>query len=258
MAEQFLSYGDRVVISGRNPVTVQKVVEELRATLKQNDSSVDPSALVFGQACDVRDPESVETLAVKAAEQLQHVDIWVNNAGVTHRTKAPIDEVKVEEIQGVVETNLFGTVYGCRAAIRSMKAEGKNTGTIFNVDGFGSRGNPSPGNVGYGLSKAAIPQLTKSLSKETKDTKIGVHVVSPGMVITDLLLTGNREKRSLKVFNILAEKPETAAEWLVPRMRGVADKPRPGSRYISYLTVPGVVWRFFTAPWRRNRLIKVD
>jgi len=78
------------------------------------------------------------------------------------------------------------------------------------------------------------------------------------MVITDLLLTGNREKRSLKVFNILAEKPETAAEWLVPRMRGVADKPRPGSRYISYLTVPGVVWRFFTAPWRRNRLIKVD
>ena len=51
---------------------------------------------------------------------------------------------------------------------------------------------------------------------------VGVHTLSPGMVITDLLLTGNRNARALWAFNILAEMPDTVAEYLVPRIRALA------------------------------------
>lgn len=76
------------------------------------------------------------------------------------------------------------------------------------------------------------------------------------MVVTDLLLSSSTGKGALKIFNILAERPETTAAWLVPRMRGAISKP--SGEYLKFLTPTGVAWRFATAPWRRNRLIHVE
>eukprot|EP00466_Bigelowiella_natans_P004409 jgi/Bigna1/69740/fgenesh1_pg.9_\ len=233
MANSFLEYGDRVVVSGRKTDDVKRVVAELRSKFAS-----DPPR-VFGCSCDVRDPDSVEFLAQESSRHLGHIDVWVNNAGVSQSPKAAIFETPVEDIRSIVETNLLGTFYGSRAAMSVMKTnskEGKRgmNGHIFNVDGSGSRGNRTPGSAAYGASKAAIPQLTSSLSAEGQksDVKVGVHVISPGMVTTDLLLgnkfnekkkKGNKAQdlQALKIFNILAEKPETAADWVVPRMRGV-------------------------------------
>jgi chlorophyll(ide) b reductase len=88
---------------------------------------------------------------------------------------------------------------------------------------------------------------------------VRVHTCSPGMVLTDLLMgsaAGAADKRALHIFNILAERPETTAAWLVPRMR--AATALPSGEYIRFLDGPGVVWRFATSPWRRNRLIQVQ
>ena len=142
-----------------------------------------------------------------------------------------------------------------RAAISVMISQ-PSGGTVFNMDGSGSRGNPTPNSVAYGASKAALPQLAKSLARETRGTGVRVHLASPGMVTTYLLLR-DASPSSLKVFNILADHPETTAAWLVPRMRAAHIDALPSGLYIRYLTTLSAMGRFATAPWRRDRLVKV-
>ena len=76
------------------------------------------------------------------------------------------------------------------------------------------------------------------------------------MVITDLLVKKPTEtyKPPYKIFNILAEKADTVADWLVPRILG-ASQPGKTGKSIEYLTFYGVLWRFLTAPFRSNRII---
>jgi len=76
------------------------------------------------------------------------------------------------------------------------------------------------------------------------------------MVMTDLLMnSASGNKRALKIFNILAENPDTVAKWLAPRIRGVQ-----GLQHdpIRFLTPPGVMYRFLTAMARKDRLVKVS
>lgn len=260
MAHQFLSLGDRVVIASRNKQAVDDAVRALAAAAPPLPSGAAGSPRVVGVVCDVRDTASVEALATEAVKQLGRIDIWVNNAAVTQAPKAAVAETPPSTLRAVVETNLLGTLYGSRAAMRQMSQQGTG-GSVFNVDGAGSRGRSTANSAVYGATKAAIPQLTRSLAREGRDARVGVHAVSPGMVTTDLLLSSGARTRpgALKIFNILAEKPETAAAWLVPRMRGLAaatgpNKAPPSSAYVSYLTPPGVVWRFATAPFRSGRI----
>jgi len=99
-----------------------------------------------------------------------------------------------------------------------------------------------------GATKRAIPQLTESLAKETEGSGVGVHTLSPGMVLTDLLLRDSTPEVK-RVFNILAEKPETVASFLVERVREVEGS----GQYIRFLTNPKAAWRFATAWRRKNR-----
>lgn len=95
-------------------------------------------------------------------------------------------------------------------------------GRIFLIDGAGSRGTATANSATYGSTKAAMPQLLRSLAAEVKQSKVSVHLASPGMVATDLLLKGVSNPRAAKIVNILAEDPKVVAAWLAPRMRGVA------------------------------------
>lgn len=95
-------------------------------------------------------------------------------------------------------------------------------GRVFLIDGAGSRGNATANTASYGSTKAAMPQLLRSLASELRNTNVSVHLASPGMVATDLLLKGVSNKASAaRIVNILAEEPKIVAAWLVPRMRGV-------------------------------------
>jgi chlorophyll(ide) b reductase len=121
------------------------------------------------------------------------------------------------------------------------------------MDGRGATGNATPKGAAYGATKSALPQLTKSLAAEVKGSGVSVHITSPGMVITDLLMREENRNRAafVRIMNILAEKPNTVAEWMVPRMRGVTGN----GKYFKFLTAPGVLWRFANF-WRmNNRLI---
>jgi chlorophyll(ide) b reductase len=60
-----------------------------------------------------------------------------------------------------------------------------------------------------------------SLAAQVKGTRVSVHIASPGMVATDLLLSTVSSNRSAQFINVLAEEPSVVARWLAPRMRGV-------------------------------------
>jgi short-subunit dehydrogenase len=79
-------------------------------------------------------------------------------------------------------------------------------GHVFLVDGAGVGGNPTKGYASYGATKRAMPQLVASLNKELQDSsqakqKVCIHNLSPGMVLTDLLLSDSTPEQR-KLFNV--------------------------------------------------------
>ncbi|CAN8069952.1 unnamed protein product [Agarophyton chilense] len=128
---------------------------------------------------------------------------------------------------------------------------------VFLVDGSGTLGNATACYAAYGATKRCVPQLVKSLNKECAlvNSRCRFHCLSPGMVLTDLLLAGNVQPSSRRIFNLLAEEPHTVADFLVPRIRRVVRLDRRNT-YIKFLTAPKAALRLlagFVLRVRRNR-----
>ncbi|KAK4713457.1 hypothetical protein R3W88_019364 [Solanum pinnatisectum] len=253
LAREFLLSGDRVIVTSRSPVSVGLTIEELEENVKQTLNAATGSARkklahakVVGIACDVSDPVDVKKLGKFAADELGYIDIWVNNAG-TNKGFRPLLEFTNNDIQEIVSTNLIGSILCTKEAIQIMEAQSKG-GHVFNMDGAGSGGSSTPLTAVYGSTKCGLRQLQSSLLKECKRSKVGVHTASPGMVLTDLLLSGSTIQNR-QMFNIICEHPETVARTLVPRMRVV----KGSGRAINYLTPPRILIALVTAWLRRGR-----
>ncbi|KAK8595602.1 hypothetical protein V6N13_000309 [Hibiscus sabdariffa] len=252
LAREFLLSGDRVVVTSRSPESVRATVRELEENLKEGKvaggsfSKNLGQAKVVGIACDVCDPSDVEKLANFAINELGSVDIWVNNAG-TNKGFRPLLQFSDEDIRQIVSTNLIGSILCTREAMRIMKYQPK-VGHIFNMDGAGSGGSSTPLTAVYGSTKCGLRQLHVSLLKECKRSKVGIHTASPGMVLTDLLLSGSTLKNK-QMFNIICELPETVARSLVPRLRVVKGT----GKAINYLTPPRILLALVTAWLRQGR-----
>lgn len=253
LAREFLLSGDRVVVTSRSPESVDMTVKELEENLKEGVVTASGSskknlahAKVVGIACDVCEADDVRKLANFAVDKLGYIDIWINNAG-TNKGFRPLLQFTDEDIKQIVSTNLIGSILCTREAMYIMRKQAKG-GHIFNMDGAGSGGSSTPLTAVYGSTKCGLRQLHSSLLKECKKSKVGVHTASPGMVLTDLLLSGSTV-RNKQMFNIICELPETVARTLVPRMRVV----RGTGKAINYLTPPRILLALVTAWLRRGR-----
>ncbi|XP_022883210.1 probable chlorophyll(ide) b reductase NYC1, chloroplastic, partial [Olea europaea var. sylvestris] len=253
LAREFLLSGDRVVITSRSPESVDTTAKELEENLNQVKIATAGSsktnlrhAKVTGITCDVSKPEDVQKLANFAVNELGSIDIWVNNAG-TNKGFRPLLQFDDDDIQQIVSTNLVGSILCTREAMKIMSTQNKG-GHIFNMDGAGSGGSSTPLTAVYGSTKCGLRQLQSSLLKESRRSKVGVHTASPGMVLTDLLLSGSSVQNK-QMFNIICELPETVARTLVPRMRIV----KGSGKAISYLTPPRILLALVTAWVRRGR-----
>ncbi|KAL6994382.1 chlorophyll(ide) b reductase [Sarracenia purpurea var. burkii] len=112
-------------------------------------------------------------------------------------------------------------------------------GHIFNIDGAGSDGRPTPRFAAYGATKRSVVHLTKSLQAELQmqDVKnVIVHNLSPGMVTTDLLMSGATTKQDKFFINVLAESAEVVAEYLVLNIRSIPANRITRPTYIHFLT----------------------
>ncbi len=243
LAREFLKRGHNVVISSRRAGAVADVVDRLRSEW--------PGPEVIGQACDVGVYEQVQALWDFAATSLGQVDIWVNNAG-TEVGKTMFFMQDPATIAATVQTNLTGMMYCNQVAIKGMYGQPAG-GKIFNMEGFGSNGMVRPTVSVYGSTKRALRHFTKSMALELSGTKVKVCYLSPGIVITDLLVPppekrDERWEQSKKILNLLADTVETVTPFLVEGMLNAKE----GGEAVRWLTPRKVIGRRIMGIFRKR------
>lgn len=131
---------------------------------------------------DVSNPADWARVEARLAEEFGHLHGLVNNAGMYR--KANIETATLESFQQVLSVNLNSAFMGCQCAIRLMKKDG---GTIVNLASIAAE-KPGPASIGYGVSKAGIVNLTKSVAAhcDKSDYAIRCNAISPGAVDTDM------------------------------------------------------------------------
>jgi 3-oxoacyl-[acyl-carrier protein] reductase len=135
------------------------------------------------QVLDVADPDQVTAAAGATRKALGRIDILVNSAGITGAT-APVQDFPIDSWKRVIDINLNGLFYCCRAVIPFMLENGY--GRIVNISSVaGKEGNPNAS--AYSASKAGVIGLTKSLGKELAQSGILVNAVTPATFRSPIL-----------------------------------------------------------------------
>ncbi len=244
LAEEFLKRGHNVVVSGRKQEAIDNAVTTLSAQYQDR---------VTGCQCDVTKYEDDEKLFAFAKDKFGRVDIWINNAGLS-MTRKMFWEQSVERTKEVVDSNLTGMMYGSRVAIKGMLEQGG--GQLYNMEGFGSNGRVADGISVYGSTKRALTYFTESLIAETKDTPVQVCLLSPGIVVTDLLVQDydgmpEQWENAKRIFNILGDKVETVTPALVEKILANKD-----GKKVEWLTSGKAAFRFMTAAFNKRNIFE--
>ena len=255
LAREFLMRGDRVCICGRSATRVDAAVAALRAEF--------PGACIAGTRCDVTDPRDVDAFGDYAAATVGVIHHWLNNAGMVS-SRQPLFDIDASEVVRVCNTNLTGAILCCQKAVKLMRRQGAS-GTGGSGEGSGSSSTNRSSSQRYHVynfgfsrwgasfskstcthkaTKRGLSQLTSALSEELTEAGVecvGVHQLSPGMVLTDLLLEG-ASPVARRFFNVLAEEPEVVAADMCPKIRAVSGT----NSSIEFLTLPDAVRRVAT------------
>ncbi len=131
---------------------------------------------------DMTDAEAVQRAADETVAALGRIDILIASAGITGPNATSWDYA-VADWDRVIDVNLNGVYYACRAVVPHMLRAGD--GRIVNIASIaGKEGNPNA--AAYSASKAGVIGLTKALGKELARTNIRVNCVAPAAVRTPL------------------------------------------------------------------------
>lgn len=222
MAREFVLAGDRVVICGRSEARLDEALRQL--------GSGEPDGAVHGMVCDVSDAEQAVAFTSFAVSKLGLIHRWINNAGTAGKMRRPLWQLDSADIDETCRTNLSGSMMLCAEALKAMHRQPAGQGRplyhLFNM-GFSSAGlRSSPTSVAHRASKRAVAIMSELILEELKhssNTSIGVHELSPGLVLTDLLLRDATPAQK-RFFNAMAETPETVAAALVPAIRNIAKR----------------------------------
>ena len=172
IARALLERGARVVITGRKPETLA----EARASL---------AAAGFDRVRDAAahsaDPGAVSRVFDEAESAFGTVRVVVNNAA-TNVSMAPLAEIDLAAFDKVMDTNVRGYLIVAREAIRRLRAAGGG-GSIIQVSSVAAE-RAWPGLAAYGVSKAAVNAMTRTLAAECGKDGIRVNAIAPGVVRT--------------------------------------------------------------------------
>jgi 2-dehydro-3-deoxy-L-rhamnonate dehydrogenase (NAD+) len=169
VASRIVAEGGTVALWDLNPETLAAAKNEVGA--------------VHTATLDVADPVAVAAAAAETSEKLGKVDVLVCSAGITGAT-VPVWDFPIASWQRVIDINLNGVFYCCRAVVPQMLANGY--GRIVNVASVaGKEGNPNAS--AYSASKAGVIGFTKSLGKELAGKGIIVNALTPATFESPIL-----------------------------------------------------------------------
>jgi NAD(P)-dependent dehydrogenase (short-subunit alcohol dehydrogenase family) len=190
-----------------------KVVAGARTT-----TGLEDLAGVTAVALDLSAPDAPGKLVQRAIDAHDRVDILVNNVGGVRLRLDGFLAVSDEEFAWALQLNFFSALRATRAAITQMLKQGG--GAIVNVASVNAFFQPDGGTIDYGAAKAALVNLTKSLSQEFGKRGIRINDVSPGPVSTDLWLgEGGVAKTVAQRMNVDAD---TARDRVLASIGGLA------------------------------------
>lgn len=172
-AKKFLENEAKIVLLGSKQETVKKAIKEL----KQINSSYE----VIGFYPNLSSKEEMNEVFKKVKEIYGRIDILINNAGISSKTK--IEDYSEEEYDKITNLNIK-SVFNCSKQIIPYLKETK--GVILNTSSMVSiYGQPS--GVMYPTTKFAVNGITKSLARELAPQGIRVNAVAPGIINTDMV-----------------------------------------------------------------------
>jgi NAD(P)-dependent dehydrogenase (short-subunit alcohol dehydrogenase family) len=184
MAEGLAEMGAHLVLCARKEERCHQAAEELQ--------QLGVKAIALG--CDVKNPASIEEMVEATLSQFGRIDVLINNAGISWG--APVEEMRLEDWNKVIETNLTGT-FLCAQAVgkvmirqsRGKNSAGKNSaGKIINVAsvaGLGGAPAELPA-IGYHASKGGVISFTKDLACKWASHNIQVNAIAPGWFPTHM------------------------------------------------------------------------
>jgi len=172
VAGSLLRSGDAVAVTATSAGRADDAARELAKLHDATDR-------VLALTCDVRDAASVEAAMAAAAARFGGIDVLVNNAGVG--VGAPVADLPHEEWRRIIDTNLTGVYYCCKAVLPYLRARGG--GWIVSLSSLSSK-NPFAGGAAYCASKAALNAFSDALMQEVRHDNIRVSCVLPGSVAT--------------------------------------------------------------------------
>jgi short-subunit dehydrogenase len=159
-AEMAAQAGATVVLTARNEQALREAVDRIRSTGGR--------ATFF--VADVADAQAMQDVAVSTVQEFGRIDTWVNNAGVGVYGK--LTNTPLTDKRKLFETNFWGVVHGCRAALSQMRDKG---GAIINLGSIASdRSTPLLGI--YAASKHAVKAYTDALRMELEYEQIPVSI----------------------------------------------------------------------------------
>lgn len=195
-AELFLEEGARVAICDINADKISEAASALSA-----------KGEVRGYVCDISDKAQVDATVEKVAADFGHIDILINNAGITK--DAQFYKMSPEQFNAVIDVNLRGNFYMTKAVLPYMMEQ--KYGKIVHcssVSGF----NGNFGQSNYAASKAAIMGMTRVQGKELGKYGINVNAVCPGSILTPMYDAVPEEARQKKLAGIPLRRYGSARE----------------------------------------------
>jgi NADP-dependent 3-hydroxy acid dehydrogenase YdfG len=195
--------GATVVLGARREDRLRALTEEL--TRRGDKALAIPT--------DVSRRDQVRRLVDGAVEAYGRIDVLINNAGVM--PLSPLDRLKVDEWDRMIDVNLKGVLYGIAAALPHMRQ--RKSGHIINVSSVAGHKVRAGGAV-YAATKHAVRALSEGLRQEVKPYNIRTTVISPGVVLSELPNAASEPDVSAnlrKMYDDLGIPPESFARAVV-------------------------------------------
>jgi NAD(P)-dependent dehydrogenase (short-subunit alcohol dehydrogenase family) len=165
--------GAALFVTDVNEATLQGTVDQVRSAGGRCESGVG----------DVSTPDGIDVVMEAFDAAFDRLDVLVNNAGINPRQGRP-EDYKVDVWHHVIDTNLTAYLLFAQAAFRRMTARGEG-GSIVNVSSIAGASALGRGNLGFGVSKAGVEQLTRELAVEWATSGVRVNAIRPCQFVND-------------------------------------------------------------------------
>ena len=179
IAEAVLESGDRLVATARDTGRLDDLVGRFGDQVRT-------------VALDVADEGAAQAAVQAAVESYGRLDVVLNNAG--YGDIAPFEQLSSERFKAVIDTNFYGVVNVCRAAVPIMRKQ--RSGCILQISSVGGR-LARPGSTPYHSAKWAVGGFTESLAQELAPFGVKVCALEPGGMRTNWGARANQETPDL-------------------------------------------------------------